>query len=189
MLPYLILAAAVFGACYAVDKGFTKLFRNRKEHQSGLAVKRSRRTATIGLFLAVLGVAGLLSGNSGGKGMWLLAAIMLLLAAVLIGSYLSFGIYYDGDSFLVSAFGKGKRTYRYGDIREQKRYVVQGGSVIVELHLLDGSAVSVQSTMDGAIPFLDYAFARWCEARGIAPDACAFHDPGQFRWFPEEEVS
>ena len=55
MLPYLILAAAVFGACYAVDKGFTKLFRNRKEHQSGLAVKHNKRAALFGLVLAVLG--------------------------------------------------------------------------------------------------------------------------------------
>ena len=66
--------------------------------------------------------------------------------------------------------------------------MVQGGSVIVELHMDDGSAVSLQSTMDGAIPFLDYAFARWCENRGIEADACEFHDPGTFRWFPEGEV-
>lgn len=189
MLPYLILAAAVFGACYAVDKGFTKLFRNRKEHQSGLAVKHNKRAALFGLVLAVLGIAGILAGIGGGMGLLILSVIVLLMAVALLVYYLSFGIYYDAQTFLVCAFGREKKTCRYGDIREQKRYVVQGGSVIVELHLLDGSAVSVQSTMDGAIPFLDYAFARWCEARGIAPDACAFHDPGQFRWFPEEEVS
>lgn len=189
MIPYLILAALVFGACYAVDKGFAKFFRSQKEHKSGLAVKRSKRSATIGIFLAFLGVAGLLSGNSGGKGMWILSVIMLLLAAVLIGAYLTFGIYYDRETFLVSAFGKQNRTYRYGDIREQKRYVVQGGSMMVELYLTDGGTITVQSNMDGAIPFLDYAFARWCEQKGLEPDACEFHDPGQFLWFPEEEAN
>ena len=33
MLPYLILAALVFAACYAVDKGFSRLFRNSKQHK------------------------------------------------------------------------------------------------------------------------------------------------------------
>ena len=184
MIPYLILAAAVFGLCFALDKGFTRLFRNRKEHRSGLAVKHNKRASVIGLFLALLGVAGLFSGS--GTGMLVLSVIMLLLSAVLIGSYLSFGIYYDAESFLVSSFGKQSTAYRYGDIREQKRYVLQGGSMIVELHLEDGSAVTVQSTMDGAIPFLDYAFARWCEQKKLDPDSCDFHEPGQFRWFPEE---
>ena len=187
-MGYLIVAALVFGACFALDKAFTRLFRNRKEQKSGLAVKHNKRSATIGIFLAFLGVVGLLSGNNGGKGLWILCLIMLLLAAVLIGSYLAFGIYYDRETFLVCAFGKQKRTYRYTDIREQKRYVVQGGSMMVELYLADGSTVTLQSNMDGAIPFLDYAFARWCEQKNLDPDSCDFHEPGQFRWFPEEEV-
>ena len=189
MIPYLILAAAVFGICYGVDKGFTRLFRNRKEHRSGLAVKRNKRTATLGVFLGLLGVAGLLSGSSAGRGMWILSAIMLLLAAVLIGSYLSFGIYYDDDGFLVSSFGKKNRSYRYGDIREQKRYVVQGGSVIVELYMVDGTTATVQTNMEGAYPFLDHAFGRWCAQKGIAAESCDFHDPSQHCWFPEEEVA
>lgn len=187
-MAYLILAALVFGACFALDKGFTRLFRNRKEHKSGLAVKPGKRTATLGLFLALLGVAGVLGGISSGTAMLVMSVIMLLLGAVLVAYYLSYGIYYDRETFLVCAFGKQKRTYRYADIREQKRYVVQGGSMMVELYLADGGTVTVQSNMDGAIPFLDYAFARWCEQTNMDPDSCAFHEPGQFRWFPEEEA-
>ena len=41
--------------------------------------------------------------------------------------------------------------------------------------------------MDGGIAFLDYAFARWCEVKGLNPKECAFHDPSKFRWFPAEE--
>ncbi len=189
MIPYLILAALVFGACYAVDKGFQKLFRSRKEHKSGLAVKHNKRAALFGLVLAVLGIAGILAGIGGGPGLLVLSILVLLMAAALIVYYLSFGIYYDEKSFLVNSFGKQEKICRYGEIREQKLYVVQGGSVIVELHMLDGSTVSVQSTMDGALPFLDYAFARWCEETGMDPDICDFHDPGQFYWFPEEEAN
>lgn len=188
MIPYVILAALVFGACFLVDKGFSRLFRSRKEHRSGLAVKHGKRTALFGLVLAVLGIAGILAGLGGGLGLLILSAVVLLMAAFLIVYYLSFGIYYDGETFLVSSFGKKDTVFRYEDIREQKRYVIQGGSVLVELHMADGAAVGVQSTMDGAIPFLDYAFARWCEQKSIDPDNCEFHDPGQFRWFPEAEV-
>ena len=55
MIPYLILAAAVFGLCYVLDKGFTKLFRGKQQHKSGLAVKHNKRAALFGLVLAVLG--------------------------------------------------------------------------------------------------------------------------------------
>lgn len=188
MIPYLILAAAVFGLCYLIDKGFARLFRSKQQHQSGLAVKPGKRTATLGLFLCLLGVAGILGGITGGKAMMIMSAIMLLLGGGLVVYYLSFGIYYDEETFLVSAFGKKNRIYRYCDIREQERFIVQGGSVIVELHMENGSAVTVQTTMDGAYPFLDYAFGRWCEQKGIAPEDCDFHDPSQHRWFPEAEV-
>lgn len=188
MIPYLILAAVVFGICYGVDKGFEKLFRSRKEHRSGMAVKHNKRAALFGLVLAVLGIAGILAGLGGSAGLMILSVAVLLMGMGLIVYYVSFGIYYDAEGFLVSSLGKKNLPYRYGDILEQRLYVVQGGSVIVELHMADGSAVSVQNTMDGACPFLDYAFARWCELRSIEPDKCEFHDPARFFWFPNPEV-
>lgn len=186
-MAYLILAAAVFGLCFVLDKGFVKLFRGKQQHKSGLAVKPGKRTATLGLFLSLLGVAGILGGISSGAAMLIMSGIMLLLGAGLIVYYLSYGIYYDAEAFLVSAFGKKNAVYRYEDIQGQQRFVVQGGSIIVELHMACGAAITIQTTMDGAYPFLDYAFARWCDQKGIKPDACPFHDPSQHRWFPEEE--
>ena len=187
-MAYLILAAAVFGLCFALDKGFGKLFRSKQQHKSGLAVKPAKRTASLGLFLAMLGTAGVLSGTGSGKAMPVMSALMLLLGAVLIVHYLSSGIYYDEETLLVSAFGRKDRVYRYDCIEEQRRFVVQGGSVIVELHMADGASVTVQTNMDGALPFLDYAFARWCEQKGITPEDCVFHDPAEHCWFPEGEV-
>ena len=188
MIPYFILAALVFGVCFLLDKGFVRLFRNQQQHKSGLAVKPGKKTATLGLFLAMLGIAGVLGGISSGTAMLIMSAAMVLLGAGLIIYYLSFGIYYDGETFLVSAFGRKNRTYCYRDIQEQRRYVVQGGSMIIELRVTEGAVVTVQTNMDGALPFLDYAFARWCEQKGIDPDSCSFHDPATCRWFPEEEV-
>jgi len=65
---------------------------------------------------------------------------------------------------------------------------VQGGNVIVELHLKDARAVSLQSGMEGVYPFLDHAFYAWCRQTGRDPETCDFHDPANSLWFPMEEV-
>ena len=113
--------------------------------------------------------------------------IVILIGCLLVGYYMSYGIYYDDDSFILSTFGKGSRTYRYADIRGQKLYLIQGGSIVVELHMTDNSAVSVQTSMDGAYFFLDHAFFRWCCQKGLNPEECLFHDPANSLWFPGEE--
>ena len=39
----LLIAAAVFGLCFAVDKAFAKLFRSKAQHRSGMAVRANKR--------------------------------------------------------------------------------------------------------------------------------------------------
>ena len=95
MIPYLILAALVFGACYLVDKGFAKLSRGKKAHRSGLAVKQNKRNILFGLVLVLLGIAGVLTLVGNSWGFALLSVVVLLMGAALVVSYLSFGIYYD----------------------------------------------------------------------------------------------
>lgn len=177
-----------FGLCFLADKGFTRLFRNRAEHRSGLSLKLNKRFATVGVILLVVGIAGLMASIEGGKAVLVGSLILLALAVGLIVYYLSFGIYYDEDSFLRSSFGKKSRSYRYEQIRHQQLYVLQGGGIIVELHMEDGSAVQITSTMPGYDAFLDYAFACWCDQRGMDPENCPFHDPKQSLWFPNTEV-
>ena len=113
---------------------------------------------------------------------------VLLIGLGLITYYLTFGIFYDADTFLYTSFGKKSVEYRFGDILSQQLYVVQGGGIIIELHLKDGKAVSLQSAMEGTYPFLDHAFAAWCRQTGRDPESCDFHDPSQSLWFPAEEV-
>ncbi len=183
----LLVAAAVFGLCYLVDQSFTKKFRSKAQHRSGLAVRANKRYGVFGVILMVLGVLAVCVGITDGPVLLVGGAIVLLMGVGLAAHYLSFGIFYDGESFLYCRFGKKELTYRYSQILGQKLYLIQGGSIVVELHMDDGSAVSLQSAMEGIYPFLDTAFAGWCFQTGREPQSCDFHDPSQSLWFPTVE--
>ena len=183
----LLIAAAVFGLCFAVDKAFAKLFRSKAQHRSGMAVRANKRYGLFGVILSVLGIMAVCVGISDGPVLLWGGIVVLLMGAALAVYYLSFGVFYDGETFLLSRFGKKEVTYRFSDIKGQKLYLVQGGNVIIELHMADGNTVSLQSTMDGVYPFLDTAFAAWCLQTGRDPQSCDFHDPSQSLWFPTVE--
>jgi len=51
----ILVAALVFGICYLVDKGFTRLFRSKAQHRSGKAIRASKRYGGIGTVLMALG--------------------------------------------------------------------------------------------------------------------------------------
>ena len=183
----LLIAAAVFGLCFAVDKAFAKLFRSKAQHRSGRAVRANKRYGLFGVILSVLGIMAICVGISDGSVLLWGGVIVLLMGICLAVYYLSFGVFYDGETFLLSRFGKKEVTYRFSEIKGQKLYLVQGGNVIIELHMADGGTVSLQSTMDGVYPFLDTAFAAWCMQTGRDPQSCDFHDPSQSLWFPTVE--
>ena len=187
-IPVIIVVAALtFGLCYLLDKGYTNTFRSQIQHRTGLAVRLSKRYAVFGLILTLLGILAVITGIADAL-MLLIGGIVVLLAGVCLSIYYrTFGIFYDADSFLLTTFGNRSTTYQFGDIRTQQLYVVQGGSIVIELHLSDGRAVHIQSGMEGAYPFLDHAFAAWCRQTGRNPDAGTFHDPSNHLWFPTEE--
>ena len=179
----------VFGICRLVDKGFQKLFRNKAEHLSGLAVRVNKRYGVFGIILSAIGIAAMVSGAGEDKVLLWGGLIVLLLGVSFAVYYLSFGIFYGEDSFLVSSLGKKSDAYRYSDIEGQKLYLITGGNIVVELQMRGGKTVSLQSTMDGVYPFLDTAFAGWCLQTGRDPQSCDFHDPSQSCWFPSVEGS
>ena len=183
----LLIAAAVFGLCFAVDKAFSKLFRSKAQHRSGMAVRANKRYGLFGVILSVLGIMAVCVGMTDGPVLLWGGIVVLLMGAALAVYYLSFGLFYDGETFLLSRFGKKEVTYRFSDIKGQKLYMVQGGNVIIELHMADGGTVSLQFTMDGFYSFLDTAFAAWCLQTGRDPQSCDFHDPSQSLWFPTVE--
>ena len=182
----LIVCALSFGLCWLIDKGFTKLFRSQAQHASGKAVRLSKRYATGGIILIILAVLAIC--NSGDSLLLLLGGLLILLVGSgLIVYYISTGIFYDEDTFLYTSFGKKNRVYRYQEICFQQLYVIQGGSLLVELHMTDGTAVQVSSQMLDNEKFLSHAAVRWCRQRGIDPEHCEFLDPDNHRWFPSQE--
>jgi hypothetical protein len=183
----LVVCALVFGICYLVDKGYTNIFRGQAQHKTGLSVRLSKHYAVFGLLLCVLGVAALFNGFSGGPILLYGCLLVIRTGFGLIGYCMTFGIFYDADSFILTTFGKKSQTYRFQDIKFQQLYLIQGGSTVVELHLVDGRSVSVQSAMEGAYPFLDHAFAAWCRQTGRDPESCDFHEPADSCWFPPVE--
>ena len=187
-LVVILVAAAVFGLCWLVDKGFTKLFRSQAQHRSGLAVRLNKRYGSIGLILAVLGLAALFAGLNGKDGLVLMIGGGLIIATGigLVVYYMTFGVFYEEDAFILTTFGKADVTYAYKDIVCQQLYNNQGHTLI-ELHLSDGRVIHLQESMNGAIAFLDYAFSAWCKQKGKAEEECTFHDPGNSCWFPSAE--
>ena len=183
----LVVAALTFGVCFLFDKGFEKLFRSQAQHHSGLSVRMNKRYAAFGAVFMAIGIAAILAGLGSG---WVLLAggiVVTIMGACLVVIYATFGIFYDDDSFILTTFGKPSATYRYRDIKGQKLYMVQGGNVIVELHMADGRAVGLQSYMVGVYPFLDHAFAAWCSQTGQDLADCSFHDTDNHLWFPTVE--
>ena len=178
LFAILLIAAATFGVCYLFDKGYTAKFRSKVQHRTGLAVRLSKRYAAFGLILAVVGLTAVFTGLTSG---------MVLLIGGIIVMLMGIGVFYDADSFIVTTFGRKSRTYNFSDIRTQQLYIVQGGNILVELHLADKTSVGLQSVMEGVYPFLDHAFAAWCRQTGRDPESCDFHDPANSLWFPAEE--
>ena len=183
----LLVAAVIFGICHLVDKAFTRMFRSKAQHRSGLAVRVSKMYGIMGICLTVLGILAIIVGIESLL-LFVGGIIVLGMGAAMAAYYLTRGIFYDSESFLLSGFGGKERTYRYCDIQGQQLYIVQGGNVIVELHMADGKAVSLNSNMDGVYPFLDAAFSAWCRQTGRDPQSCSFHDPQNHCWFPQVEA-
>ena len=184
----LIIAILVFAICFLADKGFTRLFRSKAQHRSGLSVRANKRYGSFGVILLVLGILSVCLGFGSDKVLLFGGGMVTVLGAWLLGYYLGFGIFYDQETFLVCAFGKKDRLYRYEDIQGQSLYVVTGGNTVMELQLSDGTALSLSGAMEGTFPFLDTAFTGWCRQTGTDPETCTFHDPSRSWWFPHQEV-
>ena len=98
----LLIAAAVFGLCFAVDKAFSKLFRSKAQHRSGMAVRANKRYGLFGVILSVLGIMAVCVGMTDGPVLLWGGIVVLLMGAALAVYYLSFGVFYDGETFLLS---------------------------------------------------------------------------------------
>ncbi len=187
-MPYLIIVAATFGVMFLLDKGLTRLFRSRDQHRSGTAVRLKKHYGILSLALMALGVLGIVTWFTDRTLVLLAGGLLILPGGALLGVYyLTHGIFYDDESFLYVSFGNNAREYRYADITAQKLYEIQGGSLLVELYMVDGKTVSVQGTMEGAYAFLDKAAHARMRQLKLNSHECAWFDESQGRWFPPVE--
>ena len=187
-LAVIIVAAVVFGVCFLIDKAFIKLFRSQAQHFSGMSVRLSKRYGSIGLILAVLGIAAVFLGFNGEDGLVLSVGggVLIAVGIGLVVYYMTFGVFYDANSFILTRFGKPSITYMYKDIQSQQLYNNQGHTLI-EIYLKDGNTLQLQSTMTGVYSFMDHAFCAWCRQTGRKEEDCKFHDPDNSCWFPPVE--
>lgn len=187
-IAVILVAAVVFALCWLIDKGFTKLFRSQAQHRSGLSVRLNKRYGSIGLVLIVLGLAGIFSGMNGNDGLILIigGGVVIATGIGLVVYYMSFGVFYNEDAFILTTFGKADVTYAYKDIVCQQLYNNQGHTLI-ELQMADGRVFHLQENMKGVYAFLDYAFAAWCRQTGRREEECTFYDPANSCWFPPVE--
>lgn len=186
LLIVILVAAVIFGICFVFDKAFTKVFRDTEQHKSGLSVRFNKHYGSIGLVLTVLGIAALFSGSSNGMLLYVCGGILVVTGICLVVYYMTFGVFYDEESFVLTTFGKQSKTYRYSEIRAQQLYNSYG-NIVIELYLSDGRTVQLQSKMEGVYPFLDKAFEGWLRQTGRRKKDCAFYAPENSCWFPPLE--
>ena len=185
---YLLVIAATFGVMFLLDKGLTKLFRSRDQHRSGTAVRLKKHYGILSLALMGLGLLAITTWFTDRTPALLVGGLLILPGGALLGIYyLTHGIFYDDESFLYVRFGNKGREYRYGDIVGQKLYEIQGGSLLVELHMQGGKAVPVQCSMEGAYPFLDKAAHARMRQLGLNSHECDWFDEEKGQWFPPVE--
>ena len=185
---YIFVIAATFGVMFLLDKGLTRLLRSRTQHRSGTAVRLKKHFGILSLALMILGLLGILNGLMDRNPALLLGGLVILPGGAVLGIYyLTHGIFYDDESFLYVSFGNRAREYRYADIAAQKLYEIQGGTLLVELHMTDGTAVSVQGTMEGAPAFLDKAAHARMRQLGLNSHECDWFDESKGQWFPPVE--
>lgn len=187
ILVILLVGAVTLGLCLLIDKGFTAWFRSKPQHKTGLSVRLSQHYGGAGIILLILGLMAVFSGWSTGKLLLICGILVSVLGAALIVYYMTFGIYYDSDSLILTTFGRKSTVYSYADILGQKLYRVTGGGVIIELYFQGGRTVALQSNMKGVYPFLDTAFSGWCRQKRLNAEECTFHDPQNSCWFPSME--
>lgn len=183
-----IVAGAVIGVCVLVDWLFKKIFRSQSQHQSGTAVRLNKRYGTAGLILLVFGVSVLFVGIPDNWLFIVASVLFMIVGAGLVVYYLSYGVFYDEDSFVLTTFGKKSKTYAYKNIQGQQLYVTTGGGVVVEIYMDDGRTFQIQSAMTGGFEFLDKAFSAWLRQTGRKQEDCDFYDPDNSCWFPKVGV-
>lgn len=174
-----LFCACIFGLCFLVDR---LVSRGKSREPAQNTVRQPRRAFVIGVVLLVAGVACALF-VPGGLGL-IGGIVIALLGAVLILSFFSFAIDYDGEGFTVRGLRTSNR-YRYAQIRGEQAVATRGG-IHVMLFVGD-SSVELSEAMQGARAFLSHAYYAYCRQKGVEPEDSPPPAPEALVWFGEPE--
>lgn len=182
---YILLVAAIFGLVALVDLLLRKLFPKPDTMKSGKSVRMPRYSPIFGTFMTLFSVIGLLFLPLQGEGFLTFGiAVVLVMGVYLLVSYNRFGIFYDEEQFTYRTLTKKAKTYRYCDIESQRSFVAKSG-FNTTLYAA-GDEIPLNGSMQGLPEFLNKAFFRWCDQKGIDPDTVE-NDPSTLSFFPAPE--
>ena len=80
--------------------------------------------------------------------------------------------------------GRLRQAFQFVDISGQRVAITRRGCCLVLC--LGEAEVVLYSNMQGFSPFLEAAYLAWCQAKQLDPQAQDFHNPADYRWFPDQ---
>ena len=182
---YILLVAVIFGLVALVDLLLKKLFPQNETIKRGNAVRMPRYSSILGLIMTLLAVIALLFLPLEGETLlWIGCIVVLLMGVYLLVNYNRFGIFYDEEQFIYRALTKKAKTYRYAEIESQRSFIAKSGYNTI-LYVA-GDEIQLYGAMQGLGSFLNKAFFRWCDQKGIDPDTVE-NDPAALVFFPAPE--
>lgn len=170
-----LFCACVFGLCFLVDR---LISRGRRPDPDARLVRQPRRALIIGTVMLVSGIsiAMFMPGSVGVIG----GIVIMLLGAVLTGSYGSFSIRYDDEGFTCRTLRTSKR-YRYNQIRGEQAIAARSGINVILF--VDDDAVELSEAMQGVRTFLSHAYYARCRQLNLDPEVCPPPAPEALVWF------
>ena len=180
MIPAILLCigAATFGLCFLVDRLIQRL--RHKNAPPKPCVRQPKRAISIGIVLVFVGIA--VSLFVGGALALVCGCLIVLMGAVLVGSYFLFSIHYDAEGFTYRSL-KGSGHYLYNQIRGEQAIATRSG-ITVMLYVGD-TIVEMSEAMQGVREFLSHAYAARCRQMNLDPATCPPPAPRELVWFPE----
>ena len=177
----LVFAAAVFGMCFAVDKGSARLLQKAKSRDSvRLPLRYPILSVCAFLCALIAGIHGIHSKSP----LFICAAVCFLGVGIYgLYAYHNMKITYDEQGFLLKN-GKFSKKFAFGDIAYQRVAITKRACCLVLCTKED--EVVLYSYMQGFEPFLQAAYLGYCKANGLDPEAQEWHNPSDHRWFPDD---
>ena len=182
---YLLVIAAVFGLIALIDLLLKKFLPKPQYAQKGNVVRMPRYSFILGIGIFMIAVVALLFVPITERLIWFGAWIVLAMGIFLLTNFFRFAIFYDDNGFTYRTLTKKAKSYTYDQITAQESFLAKSGwnSTLY----VGGEEVPLTAAMQGVDKFLNHAFFRWCDKKGIDPDTVE-NNPTMLVFFPPLET-